>query len=175
MAASSYGQFGAYKLALNRQNKGLQAYMPVQTTSNEVVWVTKRYCPTDERVLAPVSRHKVMPRSASELPCPEAHWIKPLDNVSPLATDRSREERLTRGGNEYFVSQPSTRCEEWSTLRQMLPSRGNYTSYRPENWGSGVGIPAARSAQVKKHFPHLNSPMTRSVIIMPYEHVLSVT
>lgn len=119
----------------------------------ETVWVTKRYVPTDLRSTAPVPRHKlVAPRT---LPAVERHWLPTMD--PPLRSF----ERSTSA--VIFPSHPSTRCEDYSTLRQMLPSRGSSFCLNPPNWGTSYSLPPLIAERPTKRFPMVNSPMTRYV------------
>ncbi|XP_022099442.1 uncharacterized protein LOC110983991 [Acanthaster planci] len=120
--------------------------------SKDTVWVNKRYIPTDLRSTAPVPRHKLMAPKA--LPLAEPHWV-PLGEPSLRSISRAKEEA------GICVSSPSTRCEEWSTLRQMLPSSGRPITFSPPNWGTGMAMPPRMVREKQTRFPHINSPMTR--------------
>lgn len=156
MTAASLGAFGSYKIQWSRERQGLTKPTLPDLVNEETVWVTKRYIPTDLRVTAPVPRHKLIALNVKHLPAPEPHWIPPAKQTTPWAFSRDHEEM-----SQFFASQPSTRCEEWSTLRQMLPSRGSSHRAGPPNWGTGFGEPPRTSAQIQRTFPHINSPMTR--------------
>lgn len=143
MAANCMGTFGTYQ------------YMSRHKPDNSTVWVTKRYIPTDLRVNAPVPRQKPLAPNLKDLPAPAKHWVPPRDPLLHMVY-RSHEE--TQG-----ASQPSTRCEEWSTLRQMLPSRGRPSRIRPANWGTHYAPPPSMEGSIQRRFPHINSPMTRYV------------
>lgn len=150
MTALSMGAFGAYKHAYSKYLQEREAAI-ARNQPPETVWVTKRYVPTDLRSTAPVPRHKLL--APKELPSAEQHWIPVTD--PPLRT-------FDRGpGNAVFKSHPSTRCEEYSTLRQMLPSRGYLVRFQPQNWGTGSELPVAYADNTPKRFPIINSPMGR--------------
>ena len=162
MAAGSMGAFGAYKYAYSRHRDELEK-MEAQMEKEQVegrpergqtVWVIKRYIPTDLRSTAPVPRHKPLAPSAKLLPTPDDHWIPPGD-INPRYYSRDHEEP------EIYASAPSTRCEEWSTLRQILPSYGRPRSVMPPNWGTGFSKPPQMIGLNQRKFPHFNSPMTR--------------
>lgn len=155
MAASSMGQFGSHKIAWHLQRQGIEKYLP-PLANDDTVWVTKRYVPTDLRAKAPVPRHKLIASDVKQLPMPEPFWIPSVERTNPWSFSREHEE-----SGQSLVSQPSTRCEEWSTLRQMLPSRGSSLRQRPSNWGTGYIEPPDRTLNVQRSFPHINSPMTR--------------
>ena len=122
---------------------------------NEVVWVNKRYTPDDLRMSAPTQKRKLpsQQRPTSSLP---NYWVSQPE--APLKSfSRALEEK------EIHVSDPSSRCEEWSTLRQMLPSRGHcqYWHKKPPRWGSGSSAPPTWCSRKPKRYPHINSPMTK--------------
>ncbi|XP_078001067.1 uncharacterized protein LOC144453619 [Glandiceps talaboti] len=147
MAAQSFGAFGAYKYLYSR-------YQEPDSGEFQTVWVSKRYIPTDLRSTAPVPRHKLM--SSSGMPQANPSWV-PLGEPSLGMIDRGFEEK------EIYASQPSTRAEEWSTLRQVLPSRGRPYRHGPPNWGTGITDPPRLISRQQSRFPHINSPMTRYV------------
>jgi len=62
-----------------------------------------------------------------------------------------------------FVSQHHTRCEQWSTLREMLPSRGRAEPQKQPNWGTGRGVAPSLVGTRASRFPVYDSEMTRSV------------
>lgn len=59
----------------------------------------------------------------------------------------------------------ATRCEEWSTLRQMLPSKGYINKYASPRWGTGPPHNVSYKQEAPSRFPHINSPMTRYSLI----------
>lgn len=151
------GAFGAYKQAYSRYLQDLeQSEKEIQEGQDEMpeaetVWVTKRYIPTDLRSTAPVPRHKLLaPRS---LPMAERHWIPTSD--PPL---RSFERSVSA---LFYRSHQSTRCEDYSTLRQMLPSAGSVSRLNPPNWGTSLSLPPIIVDKPTKRSPLVNSPMTR--------------
>ncbi|XP_064622686.1 uncharacterized protein LOC135484915 [Lineus longissimus] len=157
MAGPLLGVYGPHKVQFSRHLKQLK----LQTREEEeeecypqTVWVSKRYIPIDLRSTAPVPRYKIM--SPQNRPTPPNHWIP--TNEAPL---RSYE---CGGMSELpYVSQPSTRCEEWSSLRQMLPSSGRAVPHEPPNWGTGTSTPPKMTSEIQRRFSHVNSPMTRYV------------
>ena len=60
-----------------------------------------------------------------------------------------------------FVSQHHTRCEQWSTLREMLPSRGRSEPHHQPNWGTGRAVPPSLVGTRASRFPVYDSQMTR--------------
>lgn len=147
------GAFGTYKLQYHRfmQEREERDRQQAQGPNNETVWVTKRYDPQDLRVLAPVPRYKLV---VSKLPTPaEQHWVPVTD--PPLRSFERDRERI------MYASFPSTRSEDWSTLRQMLPSRGSAHKVKPPSWGTAPGFPPYLCDRAPTRLPKVNSPMTR--------------
>jgi len=168
MAASCLGAFGSYKLQYSRylKDRETQARQQAGPPETETVWVTKRYGPNDERVIAPVPRHKhVVPTRAGNLHSGENHWIPVTD--PPLSSfNRSSGYPL----NVIYVSHPATRSEEWSTLRQMLPSYGNVWRVDQPNWGTTFGPPPTPLPKITDRHAHVNSSMTKFVDDMHKTH-----
>jgi len=152
MAASCLGTFGTYQYMWSRH-----AFNDGQGDGS-TVWVTKRYKPTDLRVTAPVPRQKLMAPEVKDLPRPADHWMPPR-HASWHTSAASRDHEA----NAIYRSQPSTRCEEFSTLREMLPSNGRPVRSRPPNWGTWYAQPPHLQSDNQRRFPHINSPMTRYV------------
>ena len=154
------GSFGAYKHAYSKYKQELEErereFMKNEPVLPEpqTVWVTKRYIPTDLRSTAPVPRHKLL--APKVLPKADSNWVPNMD--PPLRSF----ERPT--GPLIFVSHPSSRCEEFSTLRQMFPSTGSSWKESPPSWGTSYGFPPLLISRPPKRFPKINSPMTRYVI-----------
>lgn len=121
--------------------------------SNYVSWVLKRFNPADERDLAPVPRHKIL--TPSQLPRPRSFWV-PNRTPRPRSFDRSSEEQP-----HVFRSAISTRCEDWSTLREMLPSRGRAIRSKPPEWAARSHEAPFMTTTIQTRFPHINSEMTR--------------
>ncbi|XP_041468808.1 uncharacterized protein LOC121418774 [Lytechinus variegatus] len=178
MTAQCMGNFGAHKWRYpefvaerygrsNRspepENQPKQDDVAIQGVSDQTVWVNKRYIPTDLRSTAPVPRHKLL--APRRLPQAERHWV-PLGEASLRQFSRAMEER------ELYVSQPSTRSEDWSTLRQILPSKGLPLRHSPPNWGTGSAYAPPMIGARQRRFPHINSPMTRYVDDMHTTHKL---
>jgi len=65
-----------------------------------------------------------------------------------------------------FVSQHHTRCEQWSTLREMLPSRGRAEPLKQPNWGTGRGVAPSLVGTRASEFPVYDSEMTRFVQVL---------
>lgn len=153
------GAFGAYKHAYSRYLQELeQREKELQEGEEdmpqiETVWINKRYAPTDLRMNAPVPRHKLL--APKQLPQPERHWI-PIGDPPLRSFERSSSAIIYR-------SHPSTRCEEYSTLRQMFPSFGSIQKLNPPNWGTSYSLPPIIADTPAKRFPLVNSPMTRYV------------
>ena len=121
---------------------------------NDVVWVNKRYIPIDLRSTAPVARLKFI--NPSTFPPVPTAWKQP---VQPAIQYFSRQKEES----QFYPFSPSTRCEEWSTLRQMLPSRGRPLKQLPPRWGCNQTTPIDFVANKEKRYPKINSPMTKYV------------
>merc|ERR1712130_52370 len=147
------GAFGSYKLQYPRNLRDATPQPTHLAPRTETVWVTKRYGPLDERVTAPVPRHKhVVPSRTGNLNAGEKYWVPVSD--PPLASfNRSSGPTVS----ELYVSHPATRSEEWSTLRQMLPSYGNVWRVDQPNWGTSQGPPPFSLSRVPTRLPHINS------------------
>lgn len=121
---------------------------------NELVWVNRWYTPEDLRSSTPVQRHKFLAQPLPALSSLPSHWV-PLSEAPLKSFSRAAEEDRAQ------ISAPSSRCEQWSTLRQMLPSKGHCIRHQPPKWGTGIPTPPVCSSRKPKRFPHINSPMTK--------------
>lgn len=121
---------------------------------NELVWANRWYTPEDLRSSTPVQRHKFLSQPLPDLSSLPSHWV-PLCEAPLKSFSRASEEK------HVYASAPSTRSEEWSTLRQMLPSRGHCVRHQPPKWGTGAATPPAWSRKSLRRLPHINSPMTK--------------
>ena len=122
-----------------------------KATHNDLVWVNRWYTPEDLRSSTPVQRHKFLTQHLPNLP---SHWV-PLSEAPLKSFSRATEEK------HIHVSAQSSRCEQWSTLRQMLPSKGHCVHHQPPKWGTGVSTPPSWSIKKPRRSPHFNSPMTK--------------
>lgn len=148
------GAFGAYKLQYHRYQKLLEERTKEkEDPQNQLVWVTRQYNPLDLRDVQPVPRHKIVVPKTLPLTPTEEHWV-PVGDPPLRSFERGRSDLI-------FASYPSTRTEEWSTLRQMLPSRGAAHKVRPLSWGTGLGTPPFILDRAPTRLPKVNSPMTR--------------
>lgn len=154
MASGCLGNPGAHRTYFSSSKNPDIGTINDGRNYGDIVWIKKRYIPTDLRSTAPVSRHKLIAPDVKSLQKPESHWIKSKEPI-PRAF-----QNLARVPNQHF-SQPSTRCEQWSTLIQILPSRGYQLPRRPPNWGTGHSPAPVMSVTGVRRFPHINSPMTR--------------
>ncbi|XP_076442995.1 uncharacterized protein LOC143281633 [Babylonia areolata] len=155
MAAASMGAFGTYKTQYHSYLQELEAReKAARAPATETVWVVKRYNPLDPRDTAPVPRHKLL---ANKLPTSgvENHWVPVTE--PPLRTFEREQPGI------MLPSFCSTRDEHWSTLRQMLPSRGSAHKVRPPCWGTGQAPPPFMAVRSPQRLPKLNSSMTRYV------------
>lgn len=122
---------------------------------NNLQWVNRRHTPTDLRSTIPAQAHKFVGSSrppSSVPPC----WIPRPEKVP------ARRFSVRAEGELLTPSSPATRSEEWSTLRQMLPSRGHYIKKKPEKWGNSgeLALPAISNSKPQS-YPKINSIMTR--------------
>ena len=127
-----------------------------QDSTNQVTWVKRWYSPGDLRVKAPVQARKFPTQVTPDISTVPSHWI-PQPEPPLRAFSRMHEETTV------YPSSPSTRCESWSTLRQMLPSRGFPQRHLPAKWGTDTSIPPTWMSAKQKRFPHINNPMTNYV------------
>ncbi|KAL8604818.1 hypothetical protein ACOMHN_028446 [Nucella lapillus] len=147
MVAASMGAFGTYKTQYLRYlQEREELEKAAQRPSTEVVWVTRRYDPLDLRNTAPVPRHKLPP---------------PADEYSLPQTEPTLRSFERQEPDCVFASFPSTRDEHWSTLREMLPSRGSAYKRRPPSWGIGQAPPPIMIDRQYRRMPKVNSPMSR--------------
>lgn len=157
------GAFGSYKLQYSRHLNSAERADPGPV---ETVWVTKQYSPLDPRCSAPVPRHKhVVPTRAGNFSQADTHWV-PVSEP-PL---RSFNRPNTTSVEAVYVSHPATRSEEWSTLRQMLPSYGNVFRVEQPSWGTRLGGPPDPKNRLGLRLPHVNSCMTNYVDDMHKTH-----
>lgn len=123
--------------------------------TNSVTWVNRWYNPRDLRDCAPVQTRKFPTQPSAKLSTVPSHWVPQPE--APLSTFfRSAEEKVGPYG-----SSPSTRCESWSTLRQMLPSQGWAQRQCPPKWGTDISTAPKWCIRRQTRFPHINSPMTK--------------
>ena len=86
-------------------------------------------------------------------------------SCAPGAKSASYDCLVTRVHREpekaIYVSQHHTRCEQWSTLREMLPSRGRAEPQKQPNWGTGRGVAPSLVGTRVSRYPVYDSEMTR--------------
>ena len=130
------------------------AQLPAGDKHSQLVWVNRWYTPDKLRVTAPVQRHKFLAQPQPSLSSVADHWVPPSE--APLKSFSRVEEETG-----VFVSAPASRCEQWSTLRQMLPSQGHCVCHSPPKWGTGFAAPPSWCTRKPRRLPHINSPMTK--------------
>lgn len=130
------------------------AQLPKQGKHDQLVWANRWYTPEDLRAIAPVQRHKFLAQPQPCLSSLPPHWV-PLSEAPLKSFSRAIEEK------NVYASAPSSRCEQWSTLRQMLPSKGHCVRHNPPKWGTGFATPPSWSRGTPRRLPHINSPMTK--------------
>ena len=63
----------------------------------------------------------------------------------------------------FHKASPAKQCQEWSTLRQMLPSKGATSNKSPPQWGTNSPDPPStlfNDRRDRTRFPKINSSMT---------------
>lgn len=131
---------------------GYKTAAKIQPEENDVVWVNKRHDPQDLRSNAPVQRSKFIcgpPDMQVAL-----HWRRETQPSLKTFSRHLEEEK-------WYPTSQATRCQEWSTLRQILPSKGIPQREICPRWGTGMPLSPSFHPITQKHFPHINSPMTR--------------
>ena len=121
---------------------------------NEVVWGHRWHNPQDLRSETPVHLNKLTTQSLDRLALSD-HWEQKPPCPPLQSFNRSNEERAV------YSAMPSSRCEEWSTLRSMMPSRGHCMRHMPPRWGTSESTAPSWSTSPPKRYPHINSPMTK--------------
>lgn len=123
---------------------------------NKLAWVNRRHTPSDLRSTIPAQAHKFL--DSHRPPCSVPPCWVPRPEVPPRKSscDQTAEGRL------LTPSSPATRSEEWSTLRQMIPSRGHYLRNKPQKWGTSgdLALPTI-SGNRPQDYPKVKSMMTR--------------
>ena len=70
-----------------------------------------------------MARHKPLDKGNIQLSPAQSNWI-PQEEI-PVG-EKSRKDK----GTEIYPYHQRTRCEEWSTLRQQLPSIGTFKIFK---------------------------------------------
>ncbi|XP_020604273.1 uncharacterized protein LOC110043180 [Orbicella faveolata] len=133
---------------------GYKTAAKIQPEENHVVWVNKRHDPQDLRSNAPVQRSKFI-CGPPDMEVAQ-HWRRETQPSLKTFSRHLEEEK-------WYPSSQATRCQEWSTLRQILPSKGIPQREICPRWGTGMPLSPSFHPSHQKHFPHINSPMTRYV------------
>jgi len=133
----------------------LPEFWSAKIDNPQITWVNKPDDPLDLRSTAPVARHKPLDKGNIQLGTDQSNWI-PQEEI-PVG-EKSRKDK----GTEIYPYHQRTRCEEWSTLRQQLPSIGHIEPGRPADWNQ-QRLPRRFSTKREKRFPRYNSEMTRYV------------
>lgn len=124
---------------------------------NELVWVVRAFNPKEPRTIGtvPVPRHKFLYPGPEKLPDISSDWRLHADSpISSYSVQPSKK--------RFFPSSHATRCEEWSTLRQCLPTKEIIHREAAPRWGVGA-MPAKPKTlnRLPKRHPYINSPMSR--------------
>lgn len=120
--------------------------------NNKLIWSNRWYNPSDLRFITPVQAVK-FPTSQPNASNAPAHYV-PVCEPSIKSFSRASKEK------DVYPRCQSTRCEEWSTLRQMYPSKGHVLRHLPPKWGTDFDTESHWSKRRQTRFPHINSPMT---------------
>ena len=120
---------------------------------NRQVWVNSPSDPSDLRHTKPIQAKKFFrtPIPASKVP---SYWV-PVPEAPPKFFSRAAEEE------KIYTSFPATRCEEWSCLRAMLPSKGYHKSSHPPKWGISKDITPTIYTSRPRQYSAVNSLMTK--------------
>ena len=121
---------------------------------NRLAWVNRWHNPDDSRHTTPSQAVKFTRNSVPTSRVPSI-W-GPIPEPPLKCFSRVTEETGT------FPSCHSTRCEQWSTLRQILPSKGFCTKRPPQKWGvsDAITLPTV-TPNIPKRYPKINSTMTK--------------
>lgn len=130
--------------------------------NDEVVWVRRRIDIIDPRFEAPAPRYKIVARDPDTVCVDRRKYAAAVDPCS-LPTPPTPKCWTREAEKAIFVSQHHTRCEQWSTLREMLPSRGRAEPQKQPNWGTGRGVAPSLVGTRASRFPVYDSEMTRFV------------
>ncbi|EDV23670.1 hypothetical protein TrispH2_002450 [Trichoplax sp. H2] len=123
---------------------------------NEVVWVSNKSTTDSTFTTIPVPKYKIIKEPVDVNQVPD-YWVPPLVEDMPIS------EATINKNEKINPSEASTRCEEWSTLRQMKPSTTRLSKVASSSWGcTPPNIPAKEEKTPERH-PKINSSMTRYI------------
>ena len=126
---------------------------------NNLTWVNRWYTPENLHSVSktPVQTHKFVTNAR---PTSTVHncWVP-----RPEAPPKRHSVCLINGEEVVMTSPaPATRDLQWSTLRQMLPSRGHEVRKKAERWGTSGDLALPTLTQKRpNYYPRVKSPMTR--------------
>lgn len=120
---------------------------------NSLAWVNISSNHIDPRHTKPTQAKKFVknPIPASMVP---SYWVPVPETPLKFFSRAAEEERL-------YASFPATRCEEWSSLRQMLPSKGYHKGSQPPKWGTSGDITPINYRSRPHQYRDVNSLMTK--------------
>ncbi|RUS78491.1 hypothetical protein EGW08_013738 [Elysia chlorotica] len=147
MAATCLGSFGSYKLQYSRYLKERLEKEKSNPPEVQTVWVTKRYAPTGKSNIMAIITPVVMTKLCW---MPQKCFLKPLSRLQPTKCPPP-------------PLPAASRCEDWSTLRQMLPPYATVVRVGQPRWGVTQAPPPTPSGRMPYRFPHINSCMTNYV------------
>ena len=130
-------------------------------SKKSLVW-TNSLSTADPRHTKPSQARKFVNTSSTPMPASAvpSYWL-PVNQASQEPS-REAQEKPSREAQEkkIFLSCRATRCEDWSTLRQMLPSRGYHKGCQPPKWGTSPAITPTFHVSRPMRYPKINSLMT---------------
>ncbi|BFZ12474.1 hypothetical protein BsWGS_15513 [Bradybaena similaris] len=121
----------------------------------EIVWISSRLPQGPKPV--PRFKHR-LPKLLEPLQEHDKHWL-PVSDPALASFLRA----TSKGPRLFYRSHPATRCEQWSTLMQMVPSHGFTNKDKPKRWGIASSAPQSSLATVPERLPLVNSCMTTFV------------
>ena len=103
--------------------------------------------PVSVRAKKPLKMHDTVPDNWVPRTDPQIYCIQSLPAIP----------------NANFISQPWSRCEEWSVLRAMLPSTRTIKKTRECKWGNGKFLPPLlnKPSEMRSNLNLISSPPTR--------------
>ena len=118
---------------------------------NEIIWIMNPCNTDDVRPSFPVPRYKIY------YPNP----LQKLDQSFQLAENRLLPQWGKKYATPFCPSSHSSRSEDWSVLRAMLPSKGISVKKSSPNWGTGSGSPPKFVRRKVSYFPRVESAMSK--------------
>ena len=121
---------------------------------NEIAWVSNKNTTDITFTTIPVPKRKIIKKPVDVEQIPN-HWIPPFVEDLPVS------EAVINKNEKCNASMPSTRCEEWSTLRQMKPSTSRLKKPASSSWGCLPTDIPTKEENVPEKYSKINSSMTK--------------